>query len=440
MLGSDGIIRQLNSEIITPLWSQPIPIVGVTGRFGSGKTLFGLTIDPAHTLGYDTEKSSASYEALGFTRVDVPGEMLARFPGGGYKPIDTFTWWLAHVHNIAPHTYRVIMLDTVSEIESGLVEWVRANPQAFGHTSGQYAKMSGLLWGDVKDLWKRILSDIAARCETLVYTSHMTSVWSGERPTGKRKPKGKETLHELASLYLHLEREPDRQGNVPDKPAALVLKSRLAVPRINPETGGVEIVPLLPPRIPVATPAAIRKYMVTPPDYARLAEDERVPETTITEDERAEIRLATAEAERDAETLRLQRLERQQAAVGGVSSADRSVVEYIRREIPETREVSGNLIRDVAETARNSSDGAARISVDKINTINDCRKQLLDVGMPEERWSAILAGYGVTDVGGLTVEQGEHLLTRCINKLAQVSQHKAQAMKGGDVATANTKS
>jgi hypothetical protein len=293
-----------------PLWPQPIPIIGVTGEFAAGKTLFGLTIDPRHTRVYDTEASSTSYASLRFDRVDVPGEMMKAKPKG-YKPVDTFLWWRDHVRAIEPGRFRVIVLDTVSEIESGLVDWVASHPQEFGRTPSQYTKMAGLMWGDVKELWKAILSDLASRCETFVFAAHMANVWKGDSPTGKRKPKGKETLFELASLYLQLERRPDAKGNVPAQPAAVVLKSRLAYTGLS-DDGSIVIVPALPPRLPIATPAEIRRYMVEPPDYAKLKAGERAPEAVMSEDDRAAVKLATAEAEAETERLRLDRLQREQ--------------------------------------------------------------------------------------------------------------------------------
>src|SRR3954466_5105790 len=116
-------------------------------------------------------------------------------------------WWWNDIKKIKPGQFDVIMIDTISEIEDGLTEWVQKNPTYFNHSSGQYAKMSGIMWGDVKTLWKMILSDLASRCQTFVFCSHMANVWASDRPTGKRKPKGKETLMELASLYLQMERK-----------------------------------------------------------------------------------------------------------------------------------------------------------------------------------------------------------------------------------------
>src|SRR5271165_1651426 len=102
---------------VAPLWPMPLPVIGVTGEYKAGKTLFALTIDPRRTLYFDTEKSGETYEALklGFTRIDVWTEMLHLYPSG-HKPVDLFVWWLDQVRKITPAVYRVIALDTVSEI------------------------------------------------------------------------------------------------------------------------------------------------------------------------------------------------------------------------------------------------------------------------------------------------------------------------------------
>lgn len=294
-----------------PLWPQPIEVIGFSGEFASGKTLAALTIAPGpDTLCYDNEKSSGTYQSLGFHRVDVPAEML-RLKPAGYRPIDTFEWWLQHVRAVPPGKYRVIVLDPVSEIESGLADWVRTHPGQFGRTTAQYIKMSGVMWGDVKEYWKSILSDLSSRCETFAFTSHMTSVWQNNEATGKRKVKGKETLEELASLYLVLERKKDAKGNVPAAPAGVVKKSRLSSIRVLPD-GQVQIVPTLPPRLPVATPTAIRQYMATPPDYSHLKPEELAPEASLTDDDRLELRAQISKNERETEEMRLARQDREQ--------------------------------------------------------------------------------------------------------------------------------
>jgi hypothetical protein len=303
---------ELPKVALPPLWPQPIEVLGLTGEFASGKTLFGLTIAPGPaTLCYDNEKSSGTYLSLGFERVDVPAELQKAHPAG-YKPIDTFNWWIKHVRSVPTGKFRVILLDPVSEIESGLVDYVRTHPGDFGRTIAQYAKSAGLMWGDVKEFWKAILADLASRCETFAFTSHMANVWERDGPTGKRKAKGKETLMELASLYLQLERKKDAKGNMPAKPAAVVLKSRLSSIRVS-DGGDVDIVPTLPPRLPEATPAAVRKYMTAPPDYSHLKPDELAPDVAMTEEEKLELRHQTARAECEAEEMRLARAERERA-------------------------------------------------------------------------------------------------------------------------------
>lgn len=163
----------------------------------------------------------------------------------------------------------------------------------------------------MKTLWKAVLSDLASRCQTFVFCAHMANVWQGDRPTGKRKPKGKETLMELASLYLLMERKTDKDGQTPAKPAATVLKSRLVHTSFDTETMEVKLIPCLPPRIPVCTPKDIRDYMNSPPDYSALKPEEMVREEKLTAEERELIALQKAEADRDAEQMRLERLNQQ---------------------------------------------------------------------------------------------------------------------------------
>src|ERR1035438_6087571 len=167
----------MTTQPATKIWPQPIEIIGVTGEYASGKTLFAVTIDPKNTRLYDTEKGSGSYEQLGINRVSVQDEM-AKIKPNGYKPFDVFVWFWNDIKQIPKGKYSVIGIDTISEIEDGLVEWVDKNPGYFNHTAGQYMKMSGIKWGDVKTLWKSILSDLSSKCQTFVFCAHMSNVWN----------------------------------------------------------------------------------------------------------------------------------------------------------------------------------------------------------------------------------------------------------------------
>jgi hypothetical protein len=384
----------------TPLWQQPIEVLGLTGEFASGKTLFGLTIAPGpQTLCYDNEKSSGTYTSLGFERVDVPAELQRSHPNG-YKPVDTFNWWLNHVRAIPAGKFRVIVLDPVSEIESGLVDWVRTHPAEFGRTAAQYANAAGLMWGDVKEHWKAILADLASRCETFAFTSHMANVWERSGPTGKRKAKGKETLMELASLYLQLERKKDVRGNQPAKPSAVVLKSRLSSIRVNADTGDVDIVPTLPPRLPEATPAAIRKYMSQPPDYAKLTPDELAPEAVMTEDQKLELRNQTATAERETEQLKLARLEREQTLRQKVQTAGTTAKPQAMTPTPMT----------------NGTGESAGVTDAQLAELSRLRTRLWEVAgdiSPDARtarWSGVLARRNVKSAKELTKPQADELI------------------------------
>lgn len=298
-----------------------IEVFGATGPFSSGKTILGLTIAPGvhpeghpfagqpRTLLLDFEKSAGTYGGTGCRRIDVPAKLL-ELQGNRYTPLETFRWFYDLIENqVKPWQFDVIMADPVTDIESGLVEYVKAHCGDFGLTSAQVSKGGGLVWGAVKDFWKQVLLKLGAKCQCFYFTSHLRQVWQGNTPTNRQEPKGKETLMELASLYLWLDRKPDDKGNVPNVPAATVLKSRLADTLID-DNGLLRVIQLLPPRIPEATIGAIRQYIANPPDYAKLREDERVRETVMSDDEKLLVKLATAEAEKEVEGARLAQLSR----------------------------------------------------------------------------------------------------------------------------------
>jgi len=303
---------------------QKIEVFGATGAYKSGKTLLGLSIAPgahpeghpfagkARTLYLDFEKSGGTYGGTGCQRIDVPLKML-ELKGSTYRPIDVFMWFLDVVTTkLKPGQFDVIACDPITDIESGLTDYVKTNCEQFGLTKNQVAKAGGLLWGAVKDYWKQVLLKLSTRCQTFFFTSHLRQVWEGDTPVrGKMEPKGKDTLMELSSLYLWLEREPDKEGKVPAVPSAIVLKERLADTTVT-EDGLLKIVHLMPPRLPVATVVAIREYIANPPDYAKLKPAERVVEKELSEEEKLRYQLSIAEAEKAATENRVALLARQE--------------------------------------------------------------------------------------------------------------------------------
>jgi len=407
-----------------PLWSQPIEVLGLTGDFGSGKTIFALSISPGpSTRMYDTEKSSSAYASLGFDRVDLVDSMLRAKPTG-HKPIDLFEWWQNDVRSVKPGKYKVIALDCVSEIEEGLVEYVRRNPQEFGYTANQFARAEALMWGCVKAYWKRILSDIAARCETFVFCSHLKAKFVNNAPTREKVAKGKETLMELASLYLRLERVADKKGNVPDKPAAIVLKSRLATMTFL--DGELKTIPTLPPRIPIATPAAIRDYMAAPPDYSKLKAGERAEEKEITEEELLHLKLDLANAEGTTESLKLTRLQQAKEAaersqqpqakaavqpepVATPATGMETVFQGIEPAVTEVfSNGNGHHVDDTPPVSIDTT--SDMITPDQIDQLTELRKQLTPLGYGTEEYKFTLAKRGVDTARNLTSDQAAVLI------------------------------
>jgi hypothetical protein len=170
---------------------------------------------------------------------------------------------------------------------------VRANPAEFGYTAAQFAKSEAMVWGAVKSHYKALL--LGNGIETVVLVCHQRQQFLAGKPTGRREPKGKETVMELSSLFLELDRKPDDKGRTPTAPNATCLKNRLSVFVLNPQTGEMEPRPVLPPRMSACSPAKIRQYMQTPPDYSKLKADERpVAPAAMTDDERAQLAAQTA--------------------------------------------------------------------------------------------------------------------------------------------------
>lgn len=277
------------------LWpcSMKIEVVGVTGDYASGKTLFVCSIDPANTRYYDFEKSAGTYaEGLGIDRVDVPSVMTQKFPKG-FTPKQVFEWWYNDLKQIAPGKGpSVIAVDPISDIESGMVDWVKSRHKEWGFkTEEAFVAMGGIFWEKVKSEWKRILTDLTARCQTFAFTTHLKFVWKAGKPTTQLTSKGKTTLKELASLFLFLERNSDQLA-----PSATVIKSRLA--RTKFQDGEMQVLTVLPPRLPVATPKAIREYIVNPPNYSALKDEEREQEKILSEADRLELEKEIAETNR----------------------------------------------------------------------------------------------------------------------------------------------
>jgi len=404
------------------LWGGiKIPIIGVTGEKFSGKTLFLASIDPARTCMIDLEDSSESYNIEFAERVSLYDEMLKKH-GRSATALESYLWFEEFIKSIPPGKFTCLAVDPISDIEAGLVDWVKANPTKFGHTAAQYEKASGLLWMDVKTHWKMTLGIVSRKVETFGFSTHMGNVFKGGAPTGKRAPKGKETLFELASLYLELERKPDDKGKVDKKPSAKVLKSRLAVSKLV--NGELEHFPILPPRLPIATPAAIREYIKSPPDYEKLKKSELVAEEKLSDDDKLEIQREIAQTQLETEQLRLSQMEqlrenakrqeelrkRQAAAAAAVQKPD-SAAESPRPS-PSKEDAPFDGGKTPEATEGNKAASAPEVSVYEI--IESQKKQL---GITDEQWAVILGKRNVKKTAELSEKQAEEIRLALWNKI-----------------------
>lgn len=309
-----------------PLWPKDVKIevIGVTGPYMSGKTLFISTIAPgkhpdghrfagsSRTKMYDFEKSSGTYQGLGNDRVDVPSVLQALHPTG-YKPIQLFQWFLGDVRQIPAGKYDAICIDTAGDVEVGLADYVKARYAEYGFKSDSaFESTGGIFWSQVREFWKTVLADLASKCQCFAFASHLKVEWSGGKPTSRKKPAGKSTLMELSSLYLVLDRSPDGSGAVPEKPRCKFLyKNRVTFTDYDAAKDEVIIKPYLPPAFDDATPAKIREYILKPANYDKLKKDERVREDTISEDEKQLREAEIAENRRVTEETAFARLNRQ---------------------------------------------------------------------------------------------------------------------------------
>ena len=261
---------------MTGIWGDRIiPILGLTGEHNSGKTHFGLHIDPERTICFDFEKSAVAYQSqLKFTHKDM--RRIARLKyGPSPTPKQLFLAWQAELQEIEPEQYSVIMVDPITDtLDMGHTSYVASRFESYGFNSEySFTSSKGIFWGHVKNNLENIILDQADRCETFCFTAHLKKVWKEGKATNLDTPKGKDTLRQLASLYLHLERRAPRPGFPAQKfPSALILSCKSLT--------------CFPPRLPEASPDKIRFYLDNPRDYATLTEEEKVPEEQLTDAEK----------------------------------------------------------------------------------------------------------------------------------------------------------
>lgn len=395
----NAVTTQVNGDRLVRLWGDiDIPIIVGTGPFGSGKTLFGASIAPGpETLVMDQEGSSLTYRSIGFDHIDMAIELTKLHPDG-FTPIQRWEWFKKEaIARGKSGRYRVLMVDPTSEIEDGLEAYVRANLPKYGLSSDQVRKASGLLWGVMKREWKLFLDMLRAYYQTIYLTVHLRNEYLGNTPTGKKEPKGKETLFELASLFLWFDRSPDKSGKVSAKPSANILKSRLAVTKFV--DGELVTLPVLPPHLEVATPSAIRQYIANPPDYAKLKKSELVIEQEMSDAEKLRLESQIAADKREAAQAELTRLELMSQA----AEKSRALTELQAAQSASPDNASAVAAANAAKSKASADHDNAIISAIDLDSIVKSLSEAFET--PEECKAAmpdILAKAGVKKLSELT--------------------------------------
>ena len=439
------------TKTIKPLWGGiDIPIIGITGPKASGKTLFASTIAPEETLMIDCEMSSATYSNIPFKlRIDLFEEIKKR----KVEPTPLNAWNI--VKEIVEKTdgIRVVVIDPWDFVQAGYVDSIEKQPEKFGRTKIQYEKATGLLWADVKSSLHMWLGMQARRINgSIVLINHLGKVWKDGKPTEKDKVKGVDTIYQLASLYLVLSRGPDAKGKIPAAPVGSISeanggKSRLVHTSINPETGEVELKPILPPRIEPCTPTSIRKYIAAPPDYEKLKKGENIEVQQLSDDEKLLIQREIAQSQLEVEQTRLTALERlqqqteQQAALRLKQAAAAAATQKPESVAKTTPAVTATASTATATTATfpdspnpepcpfvtgpdaDENSASAKSEGPSVWDIITAQKQQL--GITEAQWLSILAKRNCKETKELTAEQAEQIRIALWEKLTKAEMAKA---------------
>lgn len=425
---------------MSDLWGgMRIPIVLLSGEVNSGKTLFGLLTDPncrkrsdeakPRTIWWDNDGSAETYAgALNFDWKDVRsavaegyhqriGTASAEDPKWRRILIQTadvndspsaslFRAWYLHLLSIEAGRYAIAGVDTFTPIQEGLIEWMRRHPEAFGRTAGQYDKASSMfLWPDIKTVLSYILAtDCRLRFQTFVLTVHLKNEWRGEgasaKKTGQRIAEGLDVLDKLCTLHLRLDRSPKAKGKeAPRVPSGIVVKERL----VRFGATAADDAPILPPRLPEATADAIRAYIASPPDFAKLKPEERLPDDSLTDDQKLLIQANVAVDERVAAEANLSRMEMMRLAA--------------QQQAPTTQ------VAQVASPAIASSPVSAAPPMATDSQIAELEKRLLGTfTTPQEGRDWFLRGSKGLKPSELT----ESAMTDCLIALAKLQSEQTQ--------------
>ena len=415
-----------------------LPFIGVTGPITSGKSLFLLSIvlkdpedvyspatgwsKPPRTIVYDDEHGTDPYSHVrNFKRVDM-AEMVAD-DAPLWKIWDEF---VSSIKAIKPGEFDCCAIDTNELLENALLAWVRQHPVG-GHTQGQYDKMAGLMFADMKTTLMSFLTRIAApRFQVFAWSAHERTEWQNNQPTTRKRPYGKTTWMQCASLYLRLERlKKAGQSAPPQLPRGTKLKARTMYIRPDGSEGD-----WLPEVIQDCTPERIREYARNPADFKKLKKSEQLQDTVqdgsiqeaVTDDDRLRIQAKIEEDKRvQSESAlallerRMEFKERNDAAPGKAvilppQERQKSLGAKEREAIEASDRARMVVLPPIEELATENLEENGHANVDQISQIKDLWTKAS--GLPETALeSTVRKQYSCTLVE-LTAEQAETIINK----------------------------
>lgn len=275
----------------------------ITGQRGMGKSMLAVQVErPELTafFDFDEEKGRTLHDTLRF---------------GAYYPVTTMVtgksqadvWYkFQELVGKLPSEITTVVLDNTGPLEAGMYAHVLAH-------ASEMAKLTGISEKNISTggygagrgvvnflISKQISTPLHARgVKLIIATAHVKPKWQGN---GKMDIKGADRWHEIGSLTLVL--IPQRSGP-PFPRAAIVQKEALGLISFDPETLEYSVVAPLPPRLPKATFAEIRRYMQQPVDWANLKDEEQLLPSEIEPftDELSKDQIAFMRAQAESELL-----------------------------------------------------------------------------------------------------------------------------------------
>jgi hypothetical protein len=276
-------------------------VTKTTGYRGVGKSYFASQIEnPSLKAFFDFEKKGEGIDAKLHFGLYVP--VTERASGGSVGVFDTF---MAEVAKIKDNQFTHVILDNTAPLEQAMKSEAARNADKYSKQFGLdanniRANRYGGQGGVVNYLISEICNSLWTKGVKLIsVTSHIKPRWSGGvQVVNSFNVKGADRWDELSILALVL-----IPGGFAPIPAALVMKEQLGVIEFNEESSSFDVHRRLPYRLPKATPAAIKEYLLHPANLVEPSTGE-----TPTDDEvqpfreklsREQIKIVLAEIENE---------------------------------------------------------------------------------------------------------------------------------------------